>query len=481
VASVKQLPDSYRITLISNFRQAVVGTCKCAVIAVWLSGCLFYEELYFHSPGFFGVILRDITPILSDIEFQKILFLSFGCCFITFYLLRRSWIFDFWFISHSELWLVIGVCIGVASYFVHSSLSLRVLTLLAGPVIGQGFAIWICFKNKSPQIYTERYLLFTIVILVILLAAVSARTTSFNELEYNNFMRWTGLWESPNLAGLLMGTGLTLEAGIVFGVVIEKTKRPIDRMWSGDFKENAILFLCFISGASMERALLLSYSRGAWVATACGLAYLLVGARHEMNDRGIKNKFATNTTRRWLRNNIVPCLIISISLVVIYFWHFRQTDFSFVRRAFSIFNENDFSWRNRVSAWEGSLQMTAEHPWLGTGWNQPETLYQSYYLGPKLIESAAIEMNDHLMLGATIGIFALFCFELCFWLSITQKIKIMRQDARYTLHWLQTICRAGAIVLLVGFWFDGGLFKLVTASIFWILLELGRCDLVSST
>jgi len=37
-------------------------------------------------------------------------------------------------------------------------------------------------------------------------------------------------------------------------------------------------------------------------------------------------------------------------------------------------------------------------------------------------------------------------------------------------------CRAGAVVLLVGFWFDGGLFKLATGATFWILLELGRED-----
>lgn len=45
-----------------------------------------------------------------------------------------------------------------------------------------------------------------------------------------------------------------------------------------------------------------------------------------------------------------------------------------------------------------------------------------------------------------------------------------------TTDWLRVTCRAGAIVLLVGFWFDGGLFKLATASVFWILLELGRCE-----
>ena len=39
-----------------------------------------------------------------------------------------------------------------------------------------------------------------------------------------------------------------------------------------------------------------------------------------------------------------------------------------------------------------------------------------------------------------------------------------------------SVCRAGAVVLLVGFWFDGGLFKLAMAAPFWILLELGRED-----
>ena len=38
---------------------------------------------------------------------------------------------------------------------------------------------------------------------------------------------------------------------------------------------------------------------------------------------------------------------------------------------------------------------------------------------------------------------------------------------------LRVACRAGAVVYLVAFWFDGGLFKLATASVFWILLELG--------
>jgi hypothetical protein len=45
-------------------------------------------------------------------------------------------------------------------------------------------------------------------------------------------------------------------------------------------------------------------------------------------------------------------------------------------------------------------------------------------------------------------------------------------DSPSMLNSLDTICRAGAVVLLVGFWFDGGLFKLSVAPVFWALLEL---------
>jgi hypothetical protein len=130
-----------------------------------------------------------------------------------------------------------------------------------------------------------------------------------------------------------------------------------------------------------------------------------------------------------------------------------------------------------MAAWEGILQIITEHPWFGAGWNQPERLYEHYYLPPKLNEGAAIHMNDYLMLGATLGIPALFCFGMYFWLSLTRRSEIGEQKPEVTeVNWLQAACRAGAIVLLVGFWFDGGLFKLPTAATFWILLELGRKD-----
>jgi O-antigen ligase len=166
-----------------------------------------------------------------------------------------------------------------------------------------------------------------------------------------------------------------------------------------------------------------------------------------------------------------------VSVFLLVFWHFRQTDWHPAHRAFSAINTVDFSWRNRIAAWEGTLQIMTEHPWLGTGWEQPEPLFENYYLPPKLIESAAVEMNDYLMLGATLGIPALFCFGMYLWLSLSQKskVRIMNYESSDA-EWLKTTCQAGALVLAVCFWFDGGLFKLATAATFWVLLELGNAE-----
>jgi O-antigen ligase len=218
--------------------------------------------------------------------------------------------------------------------------------------------------------------------------------------------------------------------------------------------------------------LLKSYSRGAWLAVGVGGLYLLILWWKRCHIESAK-------LFRWMRIGagvaIVPCAVLTLLL-----WHYQNTGNVTAHRAISASNRNDLSWRNRIAAWEGALQIMAGHPWFGAGWNQAEPLYEHYYLPPKLTESAAIEMNDYLMLGDTLGIPALFCFCMYLWLSFTfRPSELPLQPLAFSLQpseldWLKTVCRAGALVLAVGFWFDGGLFKLPTAATFWILLELGR-------
>lgn len=72
------------------------------------------------------------------------------------------------------------------------------------------------------------------------------------------------------------------------------------------------------------------------------------------------------------------------------------------------------------------------------------------------------------MIGTQLGIPALMCF-LGYAVFCFRSISARNPDFG-----VKVTCRAAAMALLVAFWFDGGLFKLPTASVFWILLELGR-------
>ncbi len=172
-------------------------------------------------------------------------------------------------------------------------------------------------------------------------------------------------------------------------------------------------------------------------------------------------------------------VVVCASIGVLGFWNLRHSPGLVVRRAVSVVNANDFSWRNRVAAWEGALRMAAEKPWFGLGWGRPEAAYDHFYRERKVAEGAAIQMNDYLMLGATLGVPALACFGMYFWLCLGRGLPMDNSQSPMAGKegWLRATCRAGAIVLLVGFWFDGGLFKLATAAVFWVLLELGREDL----
>jgi hypothetical protein len=115
-----------------------------------------------------------------------------------------------------------------------------------------------------------------------------------------------------------------------------------------------------------------------------------------------------------------------------------------------------------------------DYPWFGAGWEMVKPLYEHYYVSPKLLEGAAIQTNDILTVAATLGIPSFFCFVIYLWLSLTKKPESLDKDNEYVASLMRTVYRAGAVVLLVGFWFDGGLFELPTACSFWILLALGE-------
>jgi len=230
--------------------------------------------------------------------------------------------------------------------------------------------------------------------------------------------------------------------------------------------------LCCISTLlPLGVGILKSYSRGAWIAGLCGLIVLAYAF--------IKPKWCAFPVLICRKN--LCLLTIVLSIVLLCYWLSYQLEFRPMQRISASLSNTDFSSYNRIAAWKGALQITSDYFLHGVGWNQTEVLYSNYYLQNKLCEGEAILMNDFLMLSTTLGISSLFCFGMYVWLSLTYRPESRKHKAEIVdeVDFLKIICRAGAIVLLVGFWFDGGLFKLPTAATFWILLELGRSQSMS--
>jgi hypothetical protein len=512
------------------------------LVVFLLFSLLFADGVLAVSPGYPGSLLREIVTFLGDPRIQWMFVFCLACDLIALLVLEQlaavrlspnsevdaKWSFSMlaaFFRANGfnrNLWLVAIAFFALSRYawaYEASVHSIQVPVLLSGCVCGKVMSTWARWRNDE----IERRVVWLILILTLLLAA-SALWQPGNEInfQYHGIHRWSGTCDNPNLYGLLMGVGLVPAIGLVAGKCgwVREERREVRgrrseiNIWrrvSGVWRIGPIS-LFVLAATVLAFGLFYSFSRGAWVGTAGGIGYLAFQTARQKQKLGnrkaetgrckaesskrkteIEGDFFGGALprRRFAGSAWLLAGVILASVGVLCFWQFRQADWHPARRAFSVVNPVDFSWRNRMAAWEGALQITAEHPWLGAGWNQPELLYEHFYLPPKLTESAAIQMNDYLMLGATLGVPVLGFFGMYVWRTLTNKAECRKQKTenerakaeigksgnretgRVELDWLRTTCHAGAIVLLVGFWLDGGLFKLPTAATFWILLELG--------
>jgi hypothetical protein len=298
--------------------------------------------------------------------------------------------------------------------------------------------------------------------------------------KYHDVVRWTGLWVNPNTYGLLMGTGVVLALGQLLWKRVElDTCRRI--------KTLLLAIAVVLCGLGLAR----SFSRGAWLATAIALA-ILVWLRASNN----------------LRRNLVPIAIFLLAALLLSFWQFRYTENTLMRRVYSAANRNDYSWRNRVTVWHGSVQMVCDRPLLGFGWGRTELAYQQSYRAKRLDESMAIYLNDYLTLATSVGALALVCALIYVGLRLRggTTAPIFHPQSHFNASprlcdgqagcdvspWMRkvgavsvtstsfldlplvVVSRAGVAVLMIGFWFDGGLFKLAIGPLFWVLVEFSR-------
>lgn len=360
------------------------------------------------------------------------------------------------------------------------------IALFWGLAFGQGLLLlWVDQGDPRRAVEAKRDVLEALIFVLTLSAVV--RVDWWETFTYHTQRRWQGPWWNPNHFGLLMGTGLVLAMG--------EGVRRLRLGWRGSISFSArlriALHLC--AAGLMGVGLVGSYSRGAWLGTALAVAFwgyhiMSFTDPHPCNSAMHETARPRGTVRgRWfapLVRNRLPIAAAVASASVLVFWAHRHTQNLSFRRALSVANMNDFSWRNRLVAYEGALQMMASRPGLGFGWREPPPAYDGLFRPSKLIEGKVIELNDYFMVGMALGLPALACFISYLLLSL-QTPRTLEFDERARRaglasngdledQWLKASCRAGVTVLALGFWFDRGLFQLALTTPFWVLLELGR-------
>jgi hypothetical protein len=470
----------------------------------------------------FGYFLNSQSEIF--LEFQAALLLVEWMLLVCL----AIWCGTFIFLSfcQKDIPLIGLLLIAIAVYFIGYDASSRAtdaLILLAGVTMGKGTAFLLNSGKLSPLTpalshpmgegeynparVTRRPSLVTFLVGLVMLLAFG----SWWHLDVaNNFypagVRWTGLWDNPNVYGMLMGAGLALTIGLLAqNLKSEKLKAEIEDKWTesgnqktltdssprpsprlamrggnllrflrifaakgavGDLRSLSLRIVLFVAAGMMGVGLFFSYSRGAWLGTAVGLLYLAKA----------HGKFKWRSLKFLLFS--VFCFLFLI-FGVCFFWHSTSDTGPWYLKRMDL---SRASAQHRVAAWRGAVQMMRDHPF-GVGWNKAVETYEKNYSPPEG-GAAAITTNDYLMLGTQLGLPGLICFISYVALRLrSPKSKVQSPKSgngasldigHWTLDSPQVACRAGALAMLVAFWFDGGLFTLATAAVFWVLLELSQ-------
>lgn len=341
------------------------------------------------------------------------------------------------------------------------------LTLLAALAAGQGIAFWVAWEARRAQPHSVgRFVLGSLA--VMLAAASLLHSDTGMTYQYRGMVRWKGLWNTPNTFGVLMAVGFVLAVGLVLqGTVSVAACGPAAQRQGTRWSQLTIWLAC--AGAT-GTGLIQSYSRGAWLGTALGLAWLgwgwLQSAADDSPRRRISLRVARACAPAWL--------VAATAAGVLAFWCLRHTETPLIRRAFTVGNVNDFSWRNRVATWPGALEVMARKPLMGWGWGRPASVFEQGHKPAALSEGGAVTLNNYLMVGMMLGAPALIVLVTWLWLGWRAGdtgppgVGIPAEGAT-----LLKLCQAALIPCVIAMTLDGVLFKAAVSVPVFVLLELG--------
>jgi O-antigen ligase len=348
--------------------------------------------------------------------------------------------------------------------------STDLLVLLMALAVGQGVALFLGSEEPTDRSTGEIKLNLLRLIAVLLALASLAHPAASQQFQYRGRTRWVGLWENPNLFGVLMAVGFILNLGLLIHTWMGQRHGGRGSNQQTPQSVPCSFAVWLLGSLATGTGLLFSYSRGAWLGAAMGACWLCWRVLCCATGPS-----APLRPRLLLFRRCVPALaLLTLALCVAAFWNLRHTEIPLLRRLFTVGNPNDFSWRNRVASWPGALEVMARQPLTGWGWNRPLSIYEYGNKPTWLSEGGAISLNDYLMIGMTLGVPALGTLLLWVWLAWHFPLANAPPQPSAVYHPCMFLSHSALIPLLLACALDGGLFKLAVAVPYWALLELAE-------
>jgi putative inorganic carbon (HCO3(-)) transporter len=248
---------------------------------------------------------------------------------------------------------------------------------------------------------------------------------------FGRFMRAYGTFEQPNPYGGYLGLTLPLSLGLVCAAVLPQGRRISGRwlVWAAG------------TGALMALALVMSWSRGAWlgIAAAIGATIIAIVAR---------------SGRAAVLSVVLAVLLVYLLLA----GGFSLVPQSLVQR-FTDFlpylgvsdvrgvevTDANFAVLERMAHWQSAVAMWTDHPWLGVGIGNYETAYPAYAL-PQWPLALGHAHNYYLNIGAEAGTLGLMAYLLLWGSTLVQAWRATRDTSGW--NWGVALGVLGVVVHL---------------------------------
>jgi putative inorganic carbon (HCO3(-)) transporter len=229
---------------------------------------------------------------------------------------------------------------------------------------------------------------------------------------FGRFMRAYGTFEQPNPYAGYLGLTLPLAVGLIFAGLVE-TGEPISRKW---------LVWGGGSGVLMAGALVMSWSRGAWLgaAAAAGVMVVAVVAR---SGRAAALGAASVLLLAYLAlagglSFVPPSVVQRFTGFVPYLGVGSDV------RGMEVTDAN-YAVLERMAHWQSAIEMWTDHPWLGVGIGNYEVTYDQYAL-PQWPVALGHAHNYYLNIGAEAGVVGLSAYLILWAVALLKSWRAAR-------------------------------------------------------